>query len=104
MSETYWKQWKTKEDFKALQHNSVVVSIICCILLRLVYATCCNSAPSQDHLNVGNMWKGVVERTKQVGYFDRANTAPYIEIPSIDSLLRSRTVRPGQLLCQMLLC
>jgi len=62
-----------------------------------VFGTCCNRVPPLDHLNVSNMWKGVVERTNQVGYFDRANTGPYIEIPGIDSsLLRSRTVRPGR--------
>jgi len=65
-------------------------------LSPLVFGSCCNRTPPFDHLNVANMWKGVVERTNQVGYFDRANTAPYIEIPAIDSsLLRSRTARPG---------
>ena len=64
---------------------------------QLLYVTYWNRTPPLDHMNVANMWKGVVERTNQVGYFDRANTAPYIEIPAIDSsLLRSRTVRPGQ--------
>ena len=75
------------------------------LLVLTVAVAACDSAPAHDHLNVANMWKGVVERTNQVGYFDRANTAPYIEIPSIDLLLRtnrSKTVRPGWSLRLML--
>jgi len=84
--------WTLPLPFIVAMHTLWTISL-------LSFVTCCTRVPPCDDLNVANMWKGVVERTNQVGYFDRANTAPYIEIPSIDTSLlrnRSKTVRPGQ--------
>jgi len=90
-----WKRLGNSGNFLSPTFWSLCIRSI----IRVTVDICIDRTPPLDHLRAVGMWKGIVERTNQVGYFNHALTTPYIEIlPSFNpSLLRSKTVRPGWL-------